>query len=65
MERWQVHTLDDGRTVEYVDARWGTTLPDDPPGTVPVDVDVLLDSEPRCVRVLMTADDLANCGYGE
>jgi hypothetical protein len=55
---WKIKKLSDGRTVEFLDARWEPDDGTEPPGTIRVRVDYLLASEAGSRVVLLTSEQI-------
>jgi hypothetical protein len=55
---WRTQRLDDGRIVEFLDARWAQDDGSEPAGTIPVAVTVAVDGEVRTHRVLLTSEQI-------
>lgn len=58
MTDWRTRTLPDGRHVEFVDASWAPDEGDEPPGSIRVRVDYLLDGEVGGRTVLLTSEQI-------
>jgi hypothetical protein len=57
-EQWRFHQLPDGRVAECVDVQWARVSGDEAPGTIGIDVTILIDGHLETHRIDWTSERL-------